>query len=99
MKGGNASNAVVLCWHRTDLRLHDSPALHAALATPVHDAIIPSPPLRLAVNTPILAESSRGSHQKKEREEAKLICSNQLGGSASIPGHVYGNLSSAWSQI
>jgi cryptochrome len=32
MKGGNASNPVVLYWHRTDLRLHDSPALHAALA-------------------------------------------------------------------
>ncbi|KAJ5776556.1 uncharacterized protein N7511_001567 [Penicillium nucicola] len=29
---GNASNPVVLYWHRTDLRLHDSPALHAALA-------------------------------------------------------------------
>ncbi|KAJ5105379.1 hypothetical protein NUU61_002726 [Penicillium alfredii] len=26
------SNPVVLYWHRTDLRLHDSPALHAALA-------------------------------------------------------------------
>ncbi|KAJ5616774.1 hypothetical protein N7537_001888 [Penicillium hordei] len=27
-----ASNPVVLYWHRTDLRLHDSPALHAALS-------------------------------------------------------------------
>ncbi|KAJ5168860.1 uncharacterized protein N7482_004454 [Penicillium canariense] len=32
MKSGSASNKVVLYWHRTDLRLHDSPALHAALA-------------------------------------------------------------------
>lgn len=32
MKTGAASNPVVLYWHRTDLRLHDSPALHAALA-------------------------------------------------------------------
>ena len=34
-KGGNAastlSGSVVIYWHRTDLRLHDSPALHAAL--------------------------------------------------------------------
>jgi cryptochrome len=32
MKSGSTSNNVVLYWHRTDLRLHDSPALHAALA-------------------------------------------------------------------
>lgn len=32
MKSGSASQIVVLYWHRTDLRLHDSPALHAALA-------------------------------------------------------------------
>ncbi|OOQ86664.1 putative DNA photolyase [Penicillium brasilianum] len=32
MKSGSASKVVVLYWHRTDLRLHDSPALHAALA-------------------------------------------------------------------
>ncbi|KAJ5595217.1 DNA photolyase [Penicillium hispanicum] len=32
MKSGAASTTVVLYWHRTDLRLHDSPALHAALA-------------------------------------------------------------------
>ncbi|KAJ5354534.1 hypothetical protein N7541_005578 [Penicillium brevicompactum] len=32
MKAGSSSNPVVLYWHRTDLRLHDSPALHAALA-------------------------------------------------------------------
>lgn len=32
MKSASASNKVVLYWHRTDLRLHDSPALHAALA-------------------------------------------------------------------
>ncbi|KAJ5502308.1 hypothetical protein N7463_005182 [Penicillium fimorum] len=32
MKTGHVSNPVVLYWHRTDLRLHDSPALHAALA-------------------------------------------------------------------
>ncbi|OQD72261.1 hypothetical protein PENPOL_c001G05256 [Penicillium polonicum] len=32
MKTGAASNPVVLYWHRTDLSLHDSPDLHAALA-------------------------------------------------------------------
>ncbi|KAJ6135226.1 hypothetical protein N7512_000386 [Penicillium capsulatum] len=32
MKAASATNKVVLYWHRTDLRLHDSPALHAALA-------------------------------------------------------------------
>ncbi|KAJ5619159.1 hypothetical protein N7510_003143 [Penicillium lagena] len=32
MTSNTASNSVVLYWHRTDLRLHDSPALHAALS-------------------------------------------------------------------
>lgn len=32
MTSDTASKAVVLYWHRTDLRLHDSPALHAALS-------------------------------------------------------------------
>ena len=32
MKHNPASKTVVLYWHRTDLRLHDSPALHAALS-------------------------------------------------------------------
>ncbi|KAK1147843.1 hypothetical protein N8T08_000356 [Aspergillus melleus] len=31
MKGKATSSPVVLYWHRTDLRLHNSPALHAAL--------------------------------------------------------------------
>lgn len=32
MKSTSTSNKVVLYWHRTDLRLHDSPALNAALS-------------------------------------------------------------------
>ncbi|KAF7596870.1 hypothetical protein BBP40_011915 [Aspergillus hancockii] len=32
MKTSNSTHPVALYWHRTDLRLHDSPGLHAALA-------------------------------------------------------------------